>query len=401
LTSLFVGSVDQHFYYVSNLTPSIWYQVYPAGFLYMYGFLKWLTDGGNNVLACQYIFCGLYVFNAAIVLTIYTLLGRSMQSFIPKNSLQYYHTVWSWRVAMVITCLSKRIHSIFVLRLFNDGPCMILFYVSVLLFAKSYWRIGCALFSLAVSIKMNVLLFAPGLLLLLLQSSPGIMETIICLGICAALQIILGAPFLCTYPVSYIRKAFEFDRVFFHKWTVNWKVSMVCRNYNSSLPVTTHRTHFFAIAIQFLPEDIFTGKTISVFLLSLHLGALAIFAFKWIRSTRKEVGKAFFVGNDLNPVYVVYTLFISNFIGIAFARTLHYQFYSWYFHSFPVLLWLTRLPIPLKLTLVAMVEYAFNVFPATHFSSAVLQIAHMLTLVALWSADVPQVCRRQHRIKEQ
>jgi alpha-1,3-mannosyltransferase len=213
LTSLFVGSVDQHFYYVSNLTPSIWYQVYPAGFLYMYGFLKWLTDGGNNVLACQYIFCGLYVFNAAIVLTIYTLLGRSMQSFIPKNSLQYYHTVWSWRVAMVITCLSKRIHSIFVLRLFNDGPCMILFYVSVLLFAKSYWRIGCALFSLAVSIKMNVLLFAPGLLLLLLQSSPGIMETIICLGICAALQIILGAPFLCTYPVSYIRKAFEFDRV--------------------------------------------------------------------------------------------------------------------------------------------------------------------------------------------
>lgn len=353
------------------------------------------------MLACQYIFCGLYVFNAAIVLTIYTLLGRSMQSFIPKNSLQYYHTVWSWRVAMVITCLSKRIHSIFVLRLFNDGPCMILFYVSVLLFAKSYWRIGCALFSLAVSIKMNVLLFAPGLLLLLLQSSPGIMETIICLGICAALQIILGAPFLCTYPVSYIRKAFEFDRVFFHKWTVNWKVSMVCRNYNSSLPVTTHRTHFFAIAIQFLPEDIFTGKTISVFLLSLHLGALAIFAFKWIRSTRKEVGKAFFVGNDLNPVYVVYTLFISNFIGIAFARTLHYQFYSWYFHSFPVLLWLTRLPIPLKLTLVAMVEYAFNVFPATHFSSAVLQIAHMLTLVALWSADVPQVCRRQHRIKEQ
>ena len=178
------------------------------------------------MLVGQYIFCGLYICNAAIVLTIYTILGRTMQSFISNNSMQYYHTVWSWRIAMTVTCLSKRIHSIFVLRLFNDGPCMILFYASALLFAKSYWRTGCVFFSLAVSIKMNVLLFAPGLLLLLLQSSPSITETILCLGICAALQIVLGAPFLSTYPVSYIRKAFEFDRVFFYKWTVNWKVSV-------------------------------------------------------------------------------------------------------------------------------------------------------------------------------
>ena len=140
---------------------------------------------------------------------------------------------------MVVTCLSKRIHSIFVLRLFNDGPCMILCYISVLLFAKSYWRFGCVFFSLAVSIKMNVLLFAPGLLLLLLQSSPGIWETITCLGICASIQLVLGAPFLLTHPVSYIRKAFEFDRVFFYKWTVNWKVSIILCIY-LLIKITTH-----------------------------------------------------------------------------------------------------------------------------------------------------------------
>ena len=204
--------------------------VYPAGFLYMYGFFKWLTSGGSNVVVGQYLFCALYILNAAIILTMYNLLGRSMYSLIKssvsKNSIQPCHTIWSWRIAMVITCLSKRIHSIFVLRLFNDGPCMILFYMSVLQFAKSRWRLGCVLFSLAVSIKMNVLLFAPGLLLLLLQSSEGIAETIICLSICAGIQVILGAPFLLTYPVSYIRKAFEFDRVFFYKWTVNLKVSL-------------------------------------------------------------------------------------------------------------------------------------------------------------------------------
>ena len=185
------------------------HQVYPAGFLYMYGFFKWLTNEGENVLVGQYIFSGLYVINAAIILTIYTHLARSMQCVDEKKPLQYYNTIWSWRVAMITTCLSKRIHSIFVLRLFNDGPCMILFYLSALLFLKSSWRLGCVFFSLAVSIKMNVLLFAPGLLLLLLQSSQDLFETVICLGICAALQILFRSLFLSTYPISYIRQAFE------------------------------------------------------------------------------------------------------------------------------------------------------------------------------------------------
>lgn len=128
---------------------------------------------------------------------------------------------------MVMCCLSKRIHSIFVLRLFNDAPAMLLLYLSVLFFMYNKWKIGCVVFSLAVSIKMNILLFAPGLLLLLLQFPSSIQETIVCLAICAAVQVILGAPFLLSYPESYIRKAFEFDRVFFFKWTVNWKVRVV------------------------------------------------------------------------------------------------------------------------------------------------------------------------------
>ncbi len=199
--------------------------VYPAGFLYLYGMLKWLTGGGYEILTGQYCFCVLYIINAGIVLSIYTLIGREISGRYEASKSN--SIIWSWRIAMTSTCLSKRIHSIFVLRLFNDAPCMMLFYLSAFLFAKSKWRIGCVFFSLAVSIKMNVLLFAPGLLLLLLQSSQSIIETIICLSICASIQIVLGAPFLLTYPVSYIRKAFEFDRVFFFKWTVNWKVCRI------------------------------------------------------------------------------------------------------------------------------------------------------------------------------
>jgi alpha-1,3-mannosyltransferase len=32
-------------------------------------------------------------------------------------------------------------------------------------------------------------------------------------------------------------------------------------------------------------------------------------------------------------------LFTSNLIGIAFARSLHYQFHSWYFHQIPFILY--------------------------------------------------------------
>mmetsp|Transcript_8532 Transcript_8532/g.12158 ORF Transcript_8532/g.12158 Transcript_8532/m.12158 type:complete len:326 (-) Transcript_8532:902-1879(-) len=242
--------------------------VYPAGFLYLYTCLRWVCsqeiffsifmneDGGDdmtnslnsnevtkvkgtsgvNIRVAQYLFAIFYIVNAAIVLLIYTKVVRwkRYRDSANKNKVltngENTNMVWSWRVAMLLTCFSKRVHSIFVLRLFNDAPCMLLLYLSTYLFmerGKLSWKTGCIFFSLAVSIKMNVLLFAPGLLLLFLQSdvSTKFLNTVQHLSICAIVQITLGSPFLLHYPINYLRKAFEFDRVFFHKWTVNWKVS--------------------------------------------------------------------------------------------------------------------------------------------------------------------------------
>lgn len=194
--------------------------VYPAGFLYVFSALKAWTGNGTDIRTAQYIFLGFYLATQAAVLSIYQQCLRSTWRSVAE--------IWSWRLAMGCLCLSKRIHSIFLLRLFNDGPTMLLLYISMHLFNKNRWSVGCFIFSLAVSIKMNVLLFAPGLLLLLLQTSRHWQSVILRLGLCCGLpQLLLGAPFLLTHPVSYLRKAFELDRVFFYKWTVNWKVRFV------------------------------------------------------------------------------------------------------------------------------------------------------------------------------
>ena len=78
---------------------------------------------------------------------------------------------------------------------------------------------------------------------------------------------------------------------------------------------------------------------------------------------------------QLSSHFIITTIATSNFIGIVFARTLHYQFYVWYFHMIPYLLWHSvALPIAVKLFVFISVEIAFNVYPATAWSSILLQV---------------------------
>ncbi|XP_017623428.1 dol-P-Man:Man(5)GlcNAc(2)-PP-Dol alpha-1,3-mannosyltransferase-like isoform X7 [Gossypium arboreum] len=50
----------------------------------------------------------------------------------------------------------------------------------------------------------------------------------------------------------------------------------------------------------------------------------------------------------LKKEHIVTTMFVGNFIGIIFDRSLHYQFYSWYFYTLPHLLWITPFPTLLR-----------------------------------------------------
>jgi len=105
---------------------------------------------------------------------------------------------------------------------------------------------------------MNMLLQAPGLLLVFLLSL-GWWDTFICLSICAITQLILGYPFLSTFPIEYLTRSFDIGRVFMHIWTVNLK---------------------------FLPEDLFIRKELGLVLLLLTLVVMCLFGRKWIYEVR-------------------------------------------------------------------------------------------------------------------
>lgn len=208
----------------------------------------------------------------------------------------------------VMTAVSYRVHSIFVLRLFNDPIAMLFLYAAILAVLRSRWTFGCVLFSLGVSIKMNVLLAAPGFGYMMLVAG-GVRGTAVQLLIMAAIQLLLAAPFLLENAPGYFNRAFELGRQFKYVWSVNWKC---------------------------IDEELFLDRRFQLGLLVCHIALLAAFVLgKWtgpdggllkvLTSTHPQSrGIA-----PINPRRIVTIVFTSNFIGFVFARSWHYQFYSW------------------------------------------------------------------------
>ncbi|CAA9995401.1 unnamed protein product [Nesidiocoris tenuis] len=315
-----------------------------------------LKDGGKNVRTAQYIFVLLYVVLLALVFRIY----------IRTKKVPAY-------VLVLMTCTTYRIHSIFILRLFNDPIATILFYASLNLFLDNRWSLGSAVYSLAVGVKMNILLYAPALLIAYLCCL-GWKRTIYQISICASVQLFLGAPFLLENPYAYLKGSFDLGRIFMHKWTVNWR---------------------------FLPEHIFINPLFHVALLAAHVGLICAFV-PIMTAYIKSYARLKMIETDLNvqskkkpmPIdmgsvaqLLVFPMFVTNFIGIVVSRSLHYQFYVWYYHSLPYLLWCTELSVKTRLTILGLIELCWNTYPSTDLSSALLHLSHLLLLFNLYKTS--------------
>eukprot|EP00158_Paraphelidium_tribonemae_P003080 Partr_v1_DN25880_c0_g1_i1_m2560 putative asparagine-linked glycosylation 3, alpha-1,3- mannosyltransferase homolog (S. cerevisiae) len=326
--------------------------VYPAGFVYVYGWLyRVCGDGGADIWLAQCLFAVLYVVSLALMASLYRRAG----------------SVPPWTI--VLMGLSKRMHSIYVLRLFNDPVAMFFMYWSLWFLVRRRSVLASLLFSVALSIKMNILLFFPALLLVL-HDQVGIVGGVGCVLLMICWQVIVALPFLLHAPSSYLSRAFDLSRVFMYKWTVNWRM-------------VSERTFLhpaFAACLLLM-----TASCLLVFLHTRWTRS-GVFAYVKRAFTPPGIGR----GNHLTADSILVMMFSCQLVGITFSRSLHYQFYSWYCWTVPFLSYRgfmagkswQRAVFVVLFQLV--VEYCWNVYPSTALSSSLLLCAHLSLLMALW-----------------
>ncbi|CAE7574839.1 ALG3 [Symbiodinium natans] len=262
---------------------------YPAGFVWFYGALRWAR---LEVRQVQALFAVIYLGMMVVLHQIYHHAGAPL-----------------WVFALCV--LSKRVHSVFVLRLFNDAVAQFFCYAALLLFLQRRHLMCSLSYSLAVSIKMQPLLICP-VVGLCLVASGGWSHALLCIACMLALQLVLAVPFLHANAPAYLGRAFGGPGDLQPAWSVNWR---------------------------FLPEALFSRKELSILLLLVHVLLLLWFAqVRWIdggflsRTIRKWRCSA-----CLSDQSVVAMWFTCNFIGIACLRTMHFQYLVWYFHTIPYL----------------------------------------------------------------
>ncbi|KAK1227172.1 dolichyl-P-Man:Man(5)GlcNAc(2)-PP-dolichol alpha-1,3-mannosyltransferase [Marasmius sp. AFHP31] len=322
--------------------------VYPAGHLWIHVFLERITNGGLNIGFAQNIYTALYILSLALSCAIYRKAGG----------------VPNW--ILLLLPLSKRLHSIYILRLFNDCWSVVAMQCAILAFQSAEDDIGILFFSLALSVKMSILLYLPGLVVILVKRK-GLLYTIRKLFTITGIQSIIAFPFIQEDWRAYLRSSFDLSRVFLYKWTVNWRM---------------------------VPEEIFLHPRWATSLLIGHVSLLLLFGIsKWcnpdggVKATISRALRRPAMPAGLSPVsadFVATVFFTCNLIGVLFARSLHYQFYSWYAQQIPYLLSRTRYPVYLKIMLFVAIEYAWNTFPSTTPSSSILLLAHITLLAGIW-----------------
>ncbi|KYK59123.1 Glycosyltransferase, ALG3 [Drechmeria coniospora] len=328
--------------------------VYPAAHVYTYTGLYYLTDGGKNILLAQQLFAILYMATLALVMLCYR------QAKAPPY-------------IFPLLILSKRLHSVFVLRCFNDCFAVFFLWLAIFCFQKKHWTMGSLAYSWGLGIKMSLLLVLPAVAIVLFLGR-GFSGSLRLAWLMVQLQIVIAVPFLSHNWQAYLGRAFELTRQFKYEWTVNWRM---------------------------LGEDLFLSRWLALALLAGHVIVLVIFiATRWLRPAATPLsvmipallkGESPFtrpqqqqVASRVTPAYVLTTVLSANVIGLVFARSLHYQFYAYLAWSTPYLLWKAS-PHPLLVfPLWLMQEWAWNVFPSTDASSTVVVNVLLTTVVLLY-----------------
>ena len=224
-------------------------------------------------------------------------------------------------------------------------------------------------------------------------------------------------PFLLSNPLAYLRGALGGFGDLKHKWTVNWKFLPPAAFHAPAFPLLLAACHLLALA--YLATRVWTKRQGGL------AKALQVAASKTLTAAGSAAGSGGGGGSSagggssgggggsggdgevppalLHPEHILVTLLSCNAVGVIFARSLHFQFYCWYIHSVPLLLWrCEQLPLALKLTCFALLEYAWSYGldkqegTSTPLSSGCLQLAHAILLYAIVCAPPPRTYAADH-----
>lgn len=328
--------------------------VYPALHLYIHSALYYVTSKGQDIRFAQIIYATLYLATLALLLSSYRRAGAP-----------------PWLLAPLI--LSKRLHSIFLLRLFNDCWVTFFFWLAVYGATRKRWSIMVVSWTLSLGVKMTMLLPFPALVLILVQGA-GTELAVFWMVLSWIITFVTAAPFMGPKETPiYLKSAFDLGRQFMYKWTVNWK---------------------------FISEETFLSKPFAYSLLVVHVSILLAFIqYRWVRPSSKGIWnfiKRYFnyvsiddleaqeIEGRMTPQYVMDALLGSMVIGMLCARSLHYQFYAYLGWTTPYILWRAGWNPVLVLSFWLLQELAWLRYPSDAASSGVVVLSLALQVASSW-----------------
>lgn len=258
--------------------------------------------------------------------------------------------------------LSKRLHSVFVLRCFNDCFAAFFLWLSIYCFQRRAWTVGALAYTVGLGVKMSLLLVLPAVVVVLFLGR-GFKGALRLVWLMVQVQLVLAIPFITTNWTGYLGRAFELSRQFKFEWTVNWRM---------------------------LGEPLFLSRGFSITLLAFHALVLLVFVTSrwlkikersllgivtyvlWCKSPFSEQEERAISTRVVTPKYTMSAILSANAVGLLFARSLHYQFYAYLAWATPFLLWTACPNLLVVVPLWLAQEWAWNVFPSTPLSSSVV-----------------------------
>ena len=271
---------------------------------------------------------------------------------------------------LVLLIFSKRLHSIFMLRLFNDCFAVLALFTSIYAYQKGFYTLGSLVYSFGLGTKLSLALAGPAIAIVLFQVlEPS--RAMNALMLMLQMQIVVGFQFWSVNARAYFGRAFELGRQFLFKWTVNWR---------------------------FAGEQRFLSGNFAIGLLVANATILAIFLqTRWLRPSGlspPRMAMTIFkplppqmqrqLRRNVSPDFILTSILTSMIVGMLCARSLHYQFYAYVAWSTPFLLWKSGMPPYLVCAIWAAQEWAWNVYPSTETSSVIVVGCLAVQVIGVW-----------------